>query len=542
MDTYNAYDIYNDIRTRTGGDIYLGVVGPVRTGKSTFIRKFANLMILPYVEDVHTAERIRDELPQSGAGRSIMTTEPKFVPAQAAEISLGDISCRVRLIDCVGYMVEGASGSHDPEDSSEMRMISTPWSEEPVPFSTAAETGTRKVITEHSTIGIVVTTDGSISSIPRHQYEEPEARIIEELKKAKKPFIILLNSTDPYSEETLALVQNMQEKYQAPVLPADCLHMTEEDIAEILTDILYQFPVSQINLRLPGFIDGLDISHNIKQKLITEIREWSENIESLRDVLQSCEKLKDDEDVKAVVFRVNSPGGSAYISDQIWKQVVELKKVKPIVVSMGDYAASGGYYISCAANKIVAEPTTLTGSIGVFGVIRNLTGLLGKVGLTTDVVKTNNYADLGDMSRPMREDEKALIQKSVEKTYDTFLSRCADGRGMSKDSIDHIGQGRVWTGEQALKLGLVDELGGIDTAIEIAAQLAELDNDYVVTTKSGKKDFFTELFEKQLEDVRLELIKGWLGDEEYELYRSVQEMKAMEGIQARLPFDVRYFN
>ena len=164
------------------------------------------------------------------------------------------------------------------------------------------------------------------------------------------------------------------------------------------------------------------------------------------------------------------------------------------------------------------------------------------MGLTTDVVKTNNYADLGDMSRPMREDEKALIQKSVEKTYDTFLSRCADGRGMSKDSIDHIGQGRVWTGEQALKLGLVDELGGIDTAIEIAAQLAELDNDYVVTTKSGKKDFFTELFEKQLEDVRLELIKGWLGDEEYELYRSVQEMKAMEGIQARLPFDVRYFN
>lgn len=311
MDTYNAYDIYNDIRTRTGGDIYLGVVGPVRTGKSTFIRKFANLMILPYVEDVHTAERIRDELPQSGAGRSIMTTEPKFVPAQAAEISLGDISCRVRLIDCVGYMVEGASGSHDPEDSSEMRMISTPWSEEPVPFSTAAETGTRKVITEHSTIGIVVTTDGSISSIPRHQYEEPEARVIEELKKAKKPFIILLNSTDPYSEETLALVQNMQEKYQAPVLPADCLHMTEEDIAEILTDILYQFPVSQINLRLPGFIDGLDISHNIKQKLITEIREWSENIESLRDVLQSCEKLKDDEVINDTsVIDVNPGTGS----------------------------------------------------------------------------------------------------------------------------------------------------------------------------------------------------------------------------------------
>ena len=309
MDTYNAYDIYNDIRTRTGGDIYLGVVGPVRTGKSTFIRKFANLMILPYVEDFHTAERIRDELPQSGTGRTIMTTEPKFVPAQAAEIRLGsNTSCRVRLIDCVGYMVDGAAGSHDPENSSEMRMISTPWSEEPVPFNVAAETGTRKVITEHSTIGIVVTTDGSISSIPRHQYEESEARVVAELKKTKKPFVILLNSTDPYSEETLTLAQNMEEKYGAPVLPADCLNMTEEDIAEIITDVLYQFPVSRISLKLPGFIDGLDISHNIKQKLITGVREWSESIESLRDVIQSCEKLTDGEVISDASILSTDPG------------------------------------------------------------------------------------------------------------------------------------------------------------------------------------------------------------------------------------------
>ena len=301
MDTYNAYDIYNDIRTRTGGDIYLGVVGPVRTGKSTFIRKFANLMILPYVEDFHTAERIRDELPQSGTGRTIMTTEPKFVPAQAAEIRLGsNTSCRVRLIDCVGYMVDGAAGSHDPENSSEMRMISTPWSEEPVPFNVAAETGTRKVITEHSTIGIVVTTDGSISSIPRHQYEESEARVVAELKKTKKPFVILLNSTDPYSEETLTLAQNMEEKYGAPVLPADCLNMTE--------DVLYQFPVSRISLKLPGFIDGLDISHNIKQKLITGVREWSESIESLRDVIQSCEKLTDGEVISDASILSTDPG------------------------------------------------------------------------------------------------------------------------------------------------------------------------------------------------------------------------------------------
>ncbi len=187
-------------------------------------------------------------------------------------------------------------------------MISTPWSEEPVPFNVAAETGTRKVITEHSTIGIVVTTDGSISSIPRHQYEESEARVVAELKKTKKPFVILLNSTDPYSEETLTLAQNMEEKYGAPVLPADCLNMTEEDIAEIITDVLYQFPVSRISLKLPGFIDGLDISHNIKQKLITGVREWSESIESLRDVIQSCEKLTDGEVISDASILSTDPG------------------------------------------------------------------------------------------------------------------------------------------------------------------------------------------------------------------------------------------
>ncbi|HNU38000.1 MAG TPA: signal peptide peptidase SppA, partial [Macellibacteroides fermentans] len=181
-------------------------------------------------------------------------------------------------------------------------------------------------------------------------------------------------------------------------------------------------------------------------------------------------KLKEDESIKAVVLRVNSPGGSAFTSEQIWKQVLELKKVKPIVVSMGDVAASGGYYISCAANKIVAEPNTLTGSIGIFGMFPNMTGLFNKVALTTDVVKTNTYADLGDVSRPMREDEKALIQSRIESGYDTFITRCADGRGMTKAAIDSIGQGRVWTGEQAIEKGLVDELGGIEKAIAVAAK------------------------------------------------------------------------
>lgn len=248
-------------------------------------------------------------------------------------------------------------------------------------------------------------------------------------------------------------------------------------------------------------------------------------------------KLKNDDNVKAVVLRVNSPGGSAFVSEQIWRQVVELKKVKPIVVSMGDIAASGGYYISCAASKIVAEPNTLTGSIGIFGIFPNVTGLFDKLSLTTDVVKTNTYADLGDMSRPMREDEKVLIQSFVERGYDTFLTRCADGRDMSKEAINEIGQGRVWTGEQAKERGLVDELGGIDTAIETAASLADL-TDYSLTYVSGSKDFWKEFIEKQLGEVKISVVKSVLGSE-YEYFKTLNNIKSTTGIQTRLPYDVK---
>lgn len=248
-------------------------------------------------------------------------------------------------------------------------------------------------------------------------------------------------------------------------------------------------------------------------------------------------KLRKDESVKAVVFRVNSPGGSAYTSDQIWHQVVELKKVKPVVVSMGNVAASGGYYISCAASKIVAEANTLTGSIGVFGIFPNATGLLDKLDITSDVVKTNHFADLGDATRPMRDDEKALIQSYVERTYDIFLARCADGRGISKDSIDAIGQGRVWTGEQAQKIGLVDELGGIDKAIEVAAGLAKV-SDYEVSTVTTTKDFFQELFEKQFDEVKLSILRNTLG-EEYEYFKTLEKAKSATGIQARIPYTLK---
>ena len=254
------------------------------------------------------------------------------------------------------------------------------------------------------------------------------------------------------------------------------------------------------------------------------------------EMAKKLRKLQEDEDVKAVVFRVNSPGGSAYVSEQIWKGVIDLKAEKPVVVSMGDYAASGGYYISCAADKIVAERTTLTGSIGVFGVFRNFAGTFEKVGLTTDIVKTNTYADLGDFSRPMREDEKALIQHSVEQTYDLFLTRCADGRGMAKADIDSIGQGRVWTGEQALARGLVDELGGLDTAIKVAAELAGL-SDYKVTISDAPKDFLTKFMEKQLDEAKVSIAKSVMGQKEFELFSKIRQAETEEGILARMPFD-----
>lgn len=248
-------------------------------------------------------------------------------------------------------------------------------------------------------------------------------------------------------------------------------------------------------------------------------------------------KLKNDEKVKGVVLRVNSPGGSAYISEQIWHQVVELKKEKPIVVSMGSMAASGGYYISCAADKIVAEANTLTGSIGVFATIPNFTGTLKKIGVSTDVVKTNRYADLLNVSRPFSDDERQIIQNYVERTYDLFLTRCAAGRGMSKEEIDQIGQGRVWTGEQAFSNGLVDKLGGIDTAIELVAELSNLE-DYSIKKVTGSKDLWKDLLEKQLGEMKVTLIKSTLG-EDFEHLQTLHNIRSASGIQARIPYDIR---
>ncbi|MCD8363409.1 MAG: stage IV sporulation protein A [Lachnospiraceae bacterium] len=276
------FQLYRDIRERTGGEIYIGVVGPVRTGKSTFIKRFMDLLVLPNMEDIHERERATDELPQSASGKTIMTTEPKFVPKEAVEINIAeDIPVKIRLIDCVGYMVEGASGHM--ENNME-RMVKTPWFEEEVPFTKAAELGTYKVIHDHSTIGVVVTCDGSFGDIPAESYGKPEERTVEELKKLGKPFVILLNTTKPYSDPVRKDAEEMYRKYQVPVLPVNCEQLKKEDITMILEQVLLEFPLVEVEYHMPRWVEMLDFAHPVKQELIGCARAMMDQFHVLRDV------------------------------------------------------------------------------------------------------------------------------------------------------------------------------------------------------------------------------------------------------------------
>ncbi|NLY48817.1 MAG: stage IV sporulation protein A [Clostridiales bacterium] len=276
------FDIYNDIQARTGGEIYIGVVGPVRTGKSTFIKRFMDLLVIPGIEDVHSRERAIDELPQAAAGKTIMTTEPKFIPKEAAEISLNDeTKVKIRLIDCVGYMVEGASG-HIENDHE--RMVKTPWFDYEIPFTQAAEIGTRKVINDHSTIGIVVTTDGSFGEIPRTNYMAPEEKTIEELKRLGKPFIVILNTSKPYSNDTLRIAEEIAQRYDVTVIPLNCEQLRKEDIHHIMENVLSVFPISEINFYMPKWAEILPADHWLKKDLIASVKSLFQNISRIKDV------------------------------------------------------------------------------------------------------------------------------------------------------------------------------------------------------------------------------------------------------------------
>jgi stage IV sporulation protein A len=295
-------NIYESISERTQGDIYVGVVGPVRTGKSTFIKRFMDLLVIPNVTNTYVKERITDELPQSGAGRTITTTEPKFVPAEAVSLELpGNINFKVRMVDCVGYMVKNALGH---QEGGKARMVNTPWQENQIPFEEAAEIGTRKVIEDHSTIGIVVTTDGSIGEIERDNYLPAEERVVKELKELNKPFVVVLNSLEPEAEKTQQLKNEMEEKYGVPVVAANCARMNVKVLNKILSETLYEFPAAQIKFQLPGFIEGLPNDHWIKATIISNIKEWSKTFNNIRDIQNTINSLEDGNVVQAI--QVNS--------------------------------------------------------------------------------------------------------------------------------------------------------------------------------------------------------------------------------------------
>ena len=312
--------IYNDIAKRTDGNIYIGVVGPVRSGKSTFIKQFMDKLVIPNIDGHFERERANDELPQSSAGRTIMTTEPKFVPENAVNIKLDDCAgFNVRLIDCVGYIVPSALG-YIEEDQP--RMVMTPWYDTAIPFNMAAEIGTKKVINEHSTIGLVITTDGSISDIPRDEYYEAEQRVISELKEINKPFVVLLNCLNPTSEESQNLASKLSEEYHTPVIAVNCLDLTEGDIKNILAQILYEFPIKEIKVNFPLWINSLPLEHWLRADIVDSVKNSCNGLTRIRDISLFKDAVSDNQFISSAnTDSINLGSGSALVNISVAKEL-----------------------------------------------------------------------------------------------------------------------------------------------------------------------------------------------------------------------------
>ena len=323
--------LYQDIAQRTDGDSDVGVVGPVRTGKSTFIKRFMDLLVIPNIDNEYKRERAQDELPQSAGGRTIMTTEPKFVPNEAVGITVGDnIKLNVRLVDCVGYLVNNAIGYLEDDMP---RMVKTPWNTEEIPFEEAAEIGTRKVIKEHSTIGVLVTTDGSVTDIPREDYIGAEERVVKELKELNKPFIIVLNSSEPESDYTRSLAEKLQEKYDAQVVPTDCENLSRDKIDEIFGRVLYEFPIDRVNISFPRWVDGLPEDHWLKEELYDEIKNTFKDVSILKQIDNRITNLQDTDVISnSVINEIQLGTGSINITINLldnlfYKVLTEISKV-----------------------------------------------------------------------------------------------------------------------------------------------------------------------------------------------------------------------
>lgn len=290
--------IYQDISRRANGNIYIGVVGPVRSGKSSFIRRFMDVMVIPNMTNPYEKTRVMDELPQSGEGKTITTTEPKFIPPEAVSVSTGaGAKFSVRLIDCVGYLIPGVLGH---EEEGRERMVMTPWSEEKMAFAQAAEYGTEKVITDHSSVGIVVTTDGTIGDLPRNNYIEAEEKTVNQLKELQKPFVVLLNTTVPQSQTAQELAEKLEAEYDVPVIPVNCQKMGMEGFDEVFQKLVYQFPASEVDFRLPGYLEALPGSHWVKESIISSVRNWMNQFETIGDIMETCRMIADGKIIKDV--------------------------------------------------------------------------------------------------------------------------------------------------------------------------------------------------------------------------------------------------
>ncbi|WFA09834.1 stage IV sporulation protein A [Tissierella sp. Yu-01] len=341
-----AFDIYKDIADRTDGDIYAGIVGPVRTGKSTFIKRFMELLVLPNMDNSHKKERAKDELPLSGSGRTIMTTEPKFVPNEAVELILKDnVKFKVRMVDCVGYLVKGALGH---EEDQLPRMVTTPWNDHAIPFEEAAEIGTKKVIKDHSTIGFVITTDGSITDIDRANYIKSEERVISELKEIEKPFIIILNSKHPNLDSTIALKDSLENKYGVSVVSMDCLNMEVSDVERVFEKLLYEFPVKEININLPGWVDGLPKNHWIKANIMNSLKSNIIDLEKLNQVNGCLSTLGEVDIIKDVDIQEIKLGEGVVFADIQLEEGLFYRILKELT----GYEIEGDYQILNLVSKL----------------------------------------------------------------------------------------------------------------------------------------------------------------------------------------------
>lgn len=307
-------DIYKDIQARTNGEIYMGIVGPVRTGKSTFIKRYMEMMVLPKIKDEPSRMRAKDEIPQSAGGKTIMTTEPKFIPKEAVMVNFDDVSFRCRLIDCVGYMVDGAEGH---EEDGKERLVKTPWYEKEIPFTKAAELGTRKVIYDHSTVGIVVTCDGSITDLPRAAYIEAEEKTVEQLKTIGKPFVILLNSRKPMASDTVNLAKELSDSYNAAVIPLNCEQLKQEDIYTIFQQLLLDFPVTSVNFHIPKWVESFDNDSKLKAYLIEMAQSVFSDVYQMRD-MKKCALEADTYIEKIEIENLNLSDGSVHIKIQLF--------------------------------------------------------------------------------------------------------------------------------------------------------------------------------------------------------------------------------